>query len=128
VKLLGKVRDRSVRASELFQNAASGGIRERGINSVQSVCARRAELDAVQGEISALGYYYLRGKRVREAAAVLRCNADLFPNSWNVHDSVGEAYAALGDRERALTSYRRALELNPEAKTAQKAVADLEGR
>jgi hypothetical protein len=36
VKLLGKVRDRSVRASELFQNAASGGIRERGERSIEN--------------------------------------------------------------------------------------------
>jgi hypothetical protein len=35
VKLLGKVRDRSVRASELFQNAASGGIRERGERNIE---------------------------------------------------------------------------------------------
>lgn len=35
MKLLGKVRDRSVRASEPFQNAASGGIRERGERSVE---------------------------------------------------------------------------------------------
>jgi len=35
MKLPGKIRDRSVRASELFQNAASGGIRERGERSIE---------------------------------------------------------------------------------------------
>ena len=30
MELLGKVRDRSVGTSQLLQNAASGGVRERG--------------------------------------------------------------------------------------------------
>ncbi len=36
MKLLGKVRDRSVRASELFQNTAPGGIRKRGERSIEN--------------------------------------------------------------------------------------------
>jgi hypothetical protein len=35
MKLLCKNRDRSVRASELFQNPASGGIRERGERNIE---------------------------------------------------------------------------------------------
>src|SRR5438132_1402618 len=36
VELLGKVRDRRVCTPELLQNAASGGVRERGERSVES--------------------------------------------------------------------------------------------
>jgi hypothetical protein len=36
VELLGKVRDRSVGTSEPLQNAASGGIRERGERSIET--------------------------------------------------------------------------------------------
>ena len=35
MKLLGKARNRSLRASELFQNAAPDGIRERGERSIE---------------------------------------------------------------------------------------------
>ena len=35
-ELLGKVRDRSVGTSELLQNAASGGIRERGERVIEA--------------------------------------------------------------------------------------------
>jgi hypothetical protein len=35
VELLGKLRDRSVCTSELLQNAASGGVRERGERGVE---------------------------------------------------------------------------------------------
>src|SRR4029077_14937006 len=37
-ELLGKVRDRSVCASELLQNAASGGVRERGERGIETGC------------------------------------------------------------------------------------------
>jgi hypothetical protein len=36
VELLGEVRDRSVCTSELLQNAASGGIRERGERVIEA--------------------------------------------------------------------------------------------
>ena len=36
VELLGEVRDRSVGASELLQNAASGGVRERGERGIEA--------------------------------------------------------------------------------------------
>src|SRR6187200_3371207 len=36
VELLGKVRDRSISTSELLQNAASGGVRERGERVIQA--------------------------------------------------------------------------------------------
>src|SRR4029453_14476737 len=36
VELLGKVRDRSVCTPELLQNAASGGVRERGERGIES--------------------------------------------------------------------------------------------
>src|SRR5262245_26258072 len=36
MELLGKVRDRSVRTSELLQNAASGGVRERGERGIET--------------------------------------------------------------------------------------------
>jgi CubicO group peptidase (beta-lactamase class C family) len=107
-------------------DAIARGIRESGINSVVSECARTNELDAVQGEINSLGYFYLRGKRLLDAVAVFQCNVSLFPKSWNVYDSLGEAYAASGDRERALANYRKALELNAEAVSVRKAIAELE--
>jgi CubicO group peptidase (beta-lactamase class C family) len=107
-------------------DALARAVRSRGAAAAAGECARRSELDAAQGEINSLGYYYLRHKRVREAIAVLECNAGLFPKAWNVHDSLGEAYAASGEKDRALASYRKALEINPTAATSLKAVAELE--
>ena len=36
-----------------------------------------------------------------------------FPNASNPYDSLAEAYLVAGQRERAITNYRKSLELNP---------------
>ncbi len=48
------------------------------------------------------------------------------PNSWNVYDSLGEAYAAQGNRELAVRNYRESLELNPKNTNAVEALKRLE--
>ncbi len=65
-------------------------------------------------EINRLGYRLLGNEQRREAIAVFSLNAEEHPESWNVHDSLGEALMVNGDRERAIASYRRSVELNPE--------------
>jgi len=69
---------------------------------------------ASEDELNALGYALLRAGKTRDAVEVFKLNVESFPGSWNVHDSLGEAYAEIGDRERAIESYRRSVELNPE--------------
>ena len=49
---------------------------------------------------------------------VFRLNVSLFPDSWNVYDSYGEALLESGDQESAIRNYRKALELNPASKSA----------
>ena len=39
-------------------------------------------------------------------------NTENFPNSFNAFDSLGEAYEALGDKEKAIKNYRKSLLLN----------------
>ena len=66
-----------------------------------------------ENEFNLLGYRLLGESRVDDAIAVFGLNVERFPGSWNVYDSLGEAYAVKGDRERAVELYRRSLELNP---------------
>jgi Tfp pilus assembly protein PilF len=42
-----------------------------------------------------------------------------YPNSWNVHDSLAEAYIADGHKELANKSYERSLEINPDNENAK---------
>jgi cytochrome c-type biogenesis protein CcmH/NrfG len=47
------------------------------------------------------------------AILVFRINAELYPQSSNVYDSLGEAYMRNVDKDLAIKSYKRSLEINP---------------
>ncbi len=73
-----------------------------------------------------LGYFHLKVKKdVPAAVKLFRFVAEQHPRSWNAHDSLGEALLAAGDRAGALASYRKALELEPRNRAAQKAIDEL---
>ena len=80
----------------------------------------RAKLDPTEAfsidenQFNALGYRLLQAGSVDEAIAVFAFNADAFPESWNVWDSLGEAYMTRGDRARAIECYRASLQRNPD--------------
>lgn len=64
--------------------------------------------------LNGLGYWLLEIGKIPQATEVFRLTAELFPESWNAHDSLAEGLLRAGDREGAIASYTRSLELNPE--------------
>jgi tetratricopeptide (TPR) repeat protein len=71
-------------------------------------------------EINALGYRLLGQGRVDQAVFIFELNTRRYPNSWNTHDSLGEAYMKAGRTKDAIRSYERSLGLNPENANAKK--------
>jgi len=72
------------------------------------------EYDVVELEINALGYFYLGKDKIREAIEVFKINVEEFPESFNVYDSMAEAYMKNGDNELAIKYYKKSLEINPQ--------------
>lgn len=69
--------------------------------------------DFSESELNGLGYALLRMKKVDEAVKILELNVEMYPASANTYDSLGEAFMAQGNREKAIANYRKSLELNP---------------
>ena len=44
---------------------------------------------------------------------LFKLNVSEYPDSWNVYDSLGEAYFKKGDKAMAIKNYQKAVELNP---------------
>ncbi len=73
-----------------------------------------------------LGYAYIFGKNdVDSALKLFKLNTELFPKIGNVWDSYGEALLKEGKKQEALKAYRKALSINPNIPSAQKAVMEL---
>lgn len=58
---------------------------------------------------NSLGYRELRKDKFEEAIAIFKINAALHPESYNVYDSLGEAYLKSGDTTQALENYKQSL-------------------
>lgn len=78
--------------------------------------ARRFGYDVAPPErlLNMLGYAQLQRKGPDAAIPVFRRNAELYPLSANVHDSLAEALEAAGKLEEALSAYERALQRGKE--------------
>lgn len=79
-------------------------------------------------QLNTLGYRLLGLKRVADAIEVFKLNVAAYPRSANAYDSLGEAYMTHADREEAIRSYRRSLELNPQNANAVEKLRTLEKR
>ncbi len=64
--------------------------------------------------LNELGYELLGMKKNKDAIAIFKINVEAFPESWNVYDSLGEAYMINGDKESAIKNYEKSIELNPQ--------------
>ncbi|ADO75395.1 serine hydrolase domain-containing protein [Stigmatella aurantiaca] len=82
--------------------------------------------DFSEGQLNRVGYWLLKEGRVPDAIEVFKLNVEMFPASGNPYDSLGEAYLAGGDLERAKASYRKALELDPSNRGAEAALQQLQ--
>jgi cytochrome c-type biogenesis protein CcmH/NrfG len=61
----------------------------------------------------------LEGKDVAGAIQVFKLNADTFPESANVWDSLAEAYMKSGDPKNAQLNYEKALTIDPTNQNAK---------
>ena len=76
--------------------------------------------DAAQGQylfterlMNTLGYKLLSQDKLTEAIEVFKINAQEHPDSFNVYDSLGEAYMKNGDKDMAVINYEKSIQLNP---------------
>lgn len=56
----------------------------------------------------------LNRKRVKQAIEDFKLNVEAYPESFNVYDSLGEAYMVNSDKELAIKNYQKSVDLNPQ--------------
>jgi CubicO group peptidase (beta-lactamase class C family) len=71
-------------------------------------------------EINDWGYRLMSNRQLREALEIFKLNVMLYPGSWNVYDSYGEALLKSGQKESAILMYKKSIELNPDNAGARK--------
>lgn len=79
-----------------------------------------------ENDFNRLGYYLLQNGDHDAAICVFEMNVKLYPDSWNVYDSLGEACLSAGKNELAAKHYSKSIELNPANRNAKEILERLE--
>ncbi len=70
---------------------------------------------ATETELNTYGYQLLGQGQTDKAIEIFILNTKRNPNSPNVWDSLGEAYATKGDKKNAIINFKKSLSMNPPA-------------
>jgi tetratricopeptide (TPR) repeat protein len=101
---------------------------EAGIGEYERLAADdSARVETSEDALNALGYALLHMGATDPALALFRYVTELYPDSWNAWDSLGEAQLAAGDTVAGRESYAVSLRLNPENETARQVVGAEQG-
>jgi tetratricopeptide (TPR) repeat protein len=68
--------------------------------------------------MNSLGYNLLAKKRIADAVEIFKLNAESYPSSANVYDSLGDALVAAGRNDEAIKSYEKAVSIDPNFQTS----------
>jgi CubicO group peptidase (beta-lactamase class C family) len=81
--------------------------------------------NVAEGRLNSAGYSLLEDKKTAEAIALFKLNVELYPDSWNAYDSLGEAYMKNGEKALAVENYEKSLAINPKNAGAVKKLEEL---
>ena len=86
---------------------------DRGLATYKDLKQEKTEYYVDEAELNDLGYSLMQEGKVKEAIEVFKLNVAEFPASWNVYDSLGEAFMTDGQRDPAITNYEKSVSMNP---------------
>lgn len=115
--------------SQLFVSAADvieEILTEKGIGGIEAAKSELKELKKQpdkylisERQFNSLGYRFLQKNMLPHAITVFRMNVETFPESYNVYDSLAEAYLNMADKYNTIRYYKKSLELNPQNENAR---------
>ena len=93
----------------------TGALEEGGVEAMTAAyrAFKQGRPTFTELETNRLGYTLLQQGKVAAALRVFELNAESYPDSFNVWDSLAEAHKVAGDREKAIELYRKSLAINP---------------
>lgn len=113
--------DRSIGITRNYTNLNTKALilAKKGNDAEAAKLRAEATAIATEVELNAAGYQLIGQQKIDEAIAIFEKNVKAHPQSWNVYDSLAEAYGIKGDKKKAIELYSKALNLaaDPTQKT-----------
>lgn len=95
--------------------------------SLQTFSFDMSRPQIVEGVTNGMGYNLMAADHTDKAIEIFKLNTMWYPESWNVYDSLAEAYMKAGETESAIEYYTKSVEMNPDNEAGKAALAKLKG-
>lgn len=112
--------------SRIYGSFVENGSKEKANNFLNEYLKNPSSYEASERDFNRLGYQFLRLQKCDNALQTFHSASLIFPNSWNVFDSYGEALHQCGKKEEAIKMYQRSVELNPENENGKQMLLKIE--
>jgi len=95
------------------------------LKGADAAMARYEDLEKQSGKkpdemlLNMMGYVMLNEGKKDAAIKFFQRNVEAYPESSNVYDSLGEAYAVAGKKDLAIENYEKSLKMDPKNKNAE---------
>ncbi len=108
--------DRSIQMQPCFENLDTK-------SQLLSLLGRKREADSVEQvaydkatpqQLYSYGRFYLNNNQKKEALEVFEANMKRNPNHWTSYAGMARAYQASGDKDKAYTALKKAIDLAPD--------------
>jgi predicted alpha/beta superfamily hydrolase len=80
------------------------------------------EMKPDESYMNELGYEFISMNQFKKAEQVFNLNVKNYPNSFNVFDSFGDLYLAIGNKEKAIESFKKSVALNKDSCSKEKLI------
>jgi tetratricopeptide (TPR) repeat protein len=106
---------RGIPAANIIEEVITASGIEEGLIKYASLRQENSpEVLFSEQAMNLLGYRLLGNDKTTEAIEILKLNIQEHPDSFNVYDSLGEAYMKSGNKKLAVKNYKQSLKLNPD--------------
>jgi tetratricopeptide (TPR) repeat protein len=108
--------DKSLTINKTFSNQLTKAelLEEMGKTSEAAELKEAAMKMGTEAEVNTYGYTLMGSGKTDEAIELFTKNTVDHPDSWNVWDSLGEAYGIKGNKDMAVKYYSKAYDMAPE--------------
>ncbi|HZI49683.1 MAG TPA: tetratricopeptide repeat protein, partial [Pyrinomonadaceae bacterium] len=125
----GSATARRVSADELtpFEMMMSGKVDEamERYRQIKKDTPQNPSVD--HGRLIGDAYNFMQDGKLTEAILLCKVAIDLYPNSTDALDLLGEAYETNGQKDLAIATYKKSLEVNPQNANAREKLKKLGG-
>lgn len=98
---------------------------EESLRVLKNLKADPDKFYTLHPEIDQFAYRLMLDEKLDKALAIFVVLAELFPDSYLAFDSLGEVYKRRGAKDRAIQSFEKSLELNPDNRNASQQLKSL---